>query len=99
MAEIVLAVSTENTRARESTLFIWVLHLKLKPSTFAVLKWAVVVDKYLSVGIIHKCRIYSEWTFPVHGVNATVDSMFFKFGMTGASLGVTIEHKPLWTKL
>ena len=88
MAEILLASTTQNTRTKESTLFIWVLHVELNVSILAVVEWAMVVNMFLSVSFIEKCCVYPKWISPVDGlcVNAAVNSMLLKFRMANTSL-------------
>ena len=39
-------IHTVHQNERESTLFIWVFHVELNVVIIAVVKWAVVVNKY-----------------------------------------------------
>ena len=84
---------------RESTLFVWVFQVELNVFILAVVKWAVAVNKYLSVCFIQKGCIYPKWTSPVDSfsINVAVDFMLLEFLMTNASLRATVEHKSQWT--
>ena len=91
-------IHTEHQNEREP-LFVWVFHVELNVSILAVVKWAVVMNKYLSVSFIEKGCIYPKWTSPIESlsIDVAVNFILLKFRMTNASLRALVEHKTQWT--
>ena len=66
MTEVVLTCSTEDARAIECTLLIWVLQVEVKTLRLAVVKWAVLMD-YSHTGVVAN-------TYPERGRPADLPS-------------------------
>jgi len=50
----------------KSTLLIWMFHVEVNAPMLTVVKWAVVVNKYVSVTFIYDCCTYPDGTSPIN---------------------------------